>query len=744
MKNLLNLLIVILFIISFVSTQATASSSFSTTPPQKIEKKIRIGYLEGGPWLDYPPNFRAILIRLMALGWLEKAEIPAITDTSDTSRLWHWLATEAKSKYLEFPEDAYYSDGWDEDKAKITKLRLLNRLNTTEDIDLMIAMGTLAGKTLATNDHDIPTVVCSATDPLMAGIIKSIADSGYDHVTARIDPTRYRRQVEAFHDVIGFKRLGMAYTDTVIGKSYAALEDVKVVSKLRNFDIIECYTIDDVPDIDLCNKSMIKCAKELAPKIDAFYMTIQNGFNERTLPEILKVMIEYGIPVFTQYDNDMVSHGILMSVDDKSYARAEGFFNADNLARIINGAIPRELNQRNEPPVKITFNKEAARLIDLDDDIYRLLVNVADEVYDTIERPPFPNPATPDKKWRMGYLEGGHSEIYVDNLKYTIKALEKLGWLEISGSLESIKDSRTLWGVLSENVTSKYLCFQKDAYYSNGWNTEKRKKTRKTLLKKLKPGKDIDLMIAMGTWAGIDLANDVHTTPTAVLSTSDPLRAGIVKTLEHSGLNHLVARMDPTRYPRQIETFHDIIGFKKLGVAFSDTIEGRSYCAIDDIRQAALEKGFEVVECFSLSDVPDIHAAEESLLSCVRELVGRIDAFYLTNQGGITPDSLPVILKILHEKGIPTFSQNGIDTVRQGTLMSVSIADKSLLGDFQAELLGKIMNGAQPGTISGVLKMPVKLIFNADTALKIGLDSKTFNLLYESADVIIEEKAHKE
>ena len=38
-----------------------------------------------------------------------------------------------------------------------------------------------------------------------AEIIRSVEDSGLDHVHARVDPWRYERQVRVFHNIIGFK-----------------------------------------------------------------------------------------------------------------------------------------------------------------------------------------------------------------------------------------------------------------------------------------------------------------------------------------------------------------------------------------------------------------------------------------------------------------------------------------------------------------------------------------------------------
>ena len=105
----------------------------------------------------------------------------------------------------------------------------------------MIAMGTWAGKDLANNRHHTPMMVLSTSDPIGSGIIKSVEDSGLDHVHARVDPYRYERQVRIFHDLVTFKKLGVAYEDSVIGRSYAAVEMIENVAKERNFEVFHCH-----------------------------------------------------------------------------------------------------------------------------------------------------------------------------------------------------------------------------------------------------------------------------------------------------------------------------------------------------------------------------------------------------------------------------------------------------------------------------------------------------------------------
>jgi len=380
--RIIGVCIVSVIFLCFSVGLAADKKEYPTSPPAKIAKKWRIGYLEGGPYVSYQQHLTVISKSLSELGWIEPIAIPPQENESDTDKLWEWLAANTKSKYLEFAANARYSNNWDKKRRGENKKSVLRRLSETRDIDLMIAMGTWAGQDLANNDHSVPVVVCSTSDPIAAKIIKNEKDSGYDHVHARVDMTRFERQIRAFHDVIGFSKLGMAFRDTVDGRSIAGMEAVRKVAGERNFEVLECHTSLGKSEESVAR--MIECTRELAPKADAFYIVEQGSVSLKTLPRILEALNAHKIPAFSQSGADHVRHGVLLSVSNTSYKEV-GRFHAGTIARIINGAKPRNLAQIYEPPVKIAFNKAAAKIIDLRDDIYQLLSETADEVYEEIE-----------------------------------------------------------------------------------------------------------------------------------------------------------------------------------------------------------------------------------------------------------------------------------------------------------------------------------------------------------------------
>lgn len=353
-------------------------------PTTNNGKKWRLAYYEGGEYIDYQKIFSETIKGLMKQGWIEKDNLPALKG-EQTKELWVWLARKAKSRFIEFVEDAHYSANWDDNLREKMKAHIVKRLNHKKDIDLIIAMGTWAGQDLANNEHATPTEVISASDPVASGIIKSVEDSGFDHVHAQIDPYRYERQLRVFHDIIGFKKMGICYEDTEAGRSYAAIDKVEKVAKERGFEIVRAFTKSDVADTKLAEESVKSAFQELVKKCDAIYVTVQGGINYRSIPELVQIVNKHQIPTFSQSGSEEVKYGFLASISQAGF-RYIGEYHSEVIAKILNGASPRKLPQLFEEPPKVAINLKTAETIGFDPPVDILLA--ADEIFQEIASPP--------------------------------------------------------------------------------------------------------------------------------------------------------------------------------------------------------------------------------------------------------------------------------------------------------------------------------------------------------------------
>lgn len=379
------LLAVFLCLFNASSWANETAEKFGTTPVLNNGQKWRIVYYEGGPHANYYHYLEATIRGLMKLGWIENSDLKKIQHKKqDTERLWNWLVNDSKSDYLEFLEDGYYSANWDDEQRQENKSRLLRRLQSDGDINLAIAMGTWAGLDLANNEHSVPTIVMSTSDPVESGIIKSPDDSGYDHVHARVDPYRYERQLRIFHDIIKFKRLGIAFEDSIYGRSYSAIDTVDKVAADIGFEVVKCHTISDISDTDIASKSVIQCFEELSQKVDAIYVTIQGGVNTESIPILVEIANRNSIPTFSQLGSKEVQQGFLFSISRPGFKPA-GLFLSATIAQIFNGARPRQLKQLFEDTPSIAINLKTAEIVGLY--LYADILAAADTIYREIKNP---------------------------------------------------------------------------------------------------------------------------------------------------------------------------------------------------------------------------------------------------------------------------------------------------------------------------------------------------------------------
>lgn len=354
-----------------------SSEWFQTNPTTRNGKRWVIGYYEGGPYINYPANLRAIVDGLAELGWMEKTTIADMKDPTDSKSLWAALS-KANSDYLRFDPQAYFGANWDETlraRNKRAAMKVLQRMQ----VDLIIAMGTWAGQDLANDDHAVPVMVVSSSDPVKSGIIKSAAYSGFTHVHAKCDPNRYIRQLRLFHDIIGFNRLGVVFENSVVGKSYAAIGDIEIVAARRGFQTVTCEAPWSGVTQQESTRNLAECHRKLAPQIDALYLTVHKGVDAKHMDEILAPLIAHHIPTWSQRGPQEVRKGALLSIARGGFGPV-GKYHATIMAKIFNGANPGDLNQIFEDPRFIAINLNTAKAIEFKPP--KGLMMVADKIYE--------------------------------------------------------------------------------------------------------------------------------------------------------------------------------------------------------------------------------------------------------------------------------------------------------------------------------------------------------------------------
>ncbi|WP_440588389.1 ABC transporter substrate-binding protein [Bordetella genomosp. 11] len=357
--------------------QVSARVFPTTLKPRPDGRKWRVGYFESGDYSEYPRTLRVIVAGLQQLGWLT---VPPIPEGLTGHQIWQFLADNARSDVLEFVADAWWQPGnFDAGKRPAVRQSIQARIRERGDIDLIIAMGTLAGQDMATLGAPVPTVVASTSDAVGAHIVKSAEDSGLDNLHARVQPERYQRQVRLFHDIVPFKTLGLVYDDSPEGRTYAAVDAVEQVARERHFTVRACNARANGIPQEEATRNVLACYRDIAGKADAVYVTVHRGITPDSVSDVARILRDAKVPSFSMLGSEEVQKGILMSLAQADYSYV-GLFYAETIARIFNGARPRQLNQIWMDPAKIALNLETARVIGFDPPVDILLA--ADEVYE--------------------------------------------------------------------------------------------------------------------------------------------------------------------------------------------------------------------------------------------------------------------------------------------------------------------------------------------------------------------------
>ncbi len=383
MKHVVKLLII--FVIGLFLPLGAYGEDINKTSTKEAQigftlnngQKWRIGYCESQPYFEFDGILYGIVNGLEEMGWLENTSaLPYTPFQEDTGSMWQWLATHDLGPYIEFVEDAHYDLSVDSGEE------IIKRLQDDKDIDLMILNGTLAGLTLASDKHSVPSLVFGTSNAVKSGIIESENDSGMNHIWAHVDPGVFKRQVEVFYDIFHFKKLGILYVNDSFRRDFAAVDDVESVAQEKGFEVVHHQMVYDPNNIEKYHKDVLEAHEKLAREVDAMYVT--NGAWETSkIYELLEPFYKKKIPVFSQVGSGEVRHGSLISLARANYYGI-GSFGAQTIAAVFKGISPRSLPQCYEDAPSIALNLEVAGIIGYKPTFDILLV--ADEIYLKIER----------------------------------------------------------------------------------------------------------------------------------------------------------------------------------------------------------------------------------------------------------------------------------------------------------------------------------------------------------------------
>ncbi|KZL92456.1 ABC transporter substrate-binding protein [Clostridium magnum] len=232
--------------------------------------------------------------------------------------------------------------------------------------------------------------------------------------------------------------------------------------------------------------------------------------------------------------------------------------------------------------------------------------------------------------------------------------------------------------------------------------------TTQTIAQKFVSEKE-DLILAIATPSAQAAYNATKDIPILITAVTDPVKAGLAKSLENSGSN-VTGTSDNLPIEKQFELLKKLVpNAKRVGILYN-TSENNSEIQVESAKKAAPSFGLEIVT----AGLTNVNEVTQSLNS----LMGKIDVLYVPTDN-VVVSAMPLIANGCFSKNIPIIgSERG--QVTQGALATTGI-DYNKLG-YQTGLMAvEIIEGKKPNEIPITMLKDMQLVINEDAAKKLNI-----------------------
>ncbi len=221
-----------------------------------------------------------------------------------------------------------------------------------------------------------------------------------------------------------------------------------------------------------------------------------------------------------------------------------------------------------------------------------------------------------------------------------------------------------------------------------------------------------DLMIPITTPStqAIIQANEEFKYPVVFAAVTDPVGAGIVKSLQNPG-GSVTGSTDAAPLKHQFEIFKQILpNIKTLGILYNPG-DNSSATPVKEAKELAKQMGWTIIEATSpkTGDVP----------AAMQKLVGdKVDAVFVPLDNTVL-SAMDSVVKIGNEAKIPVLSSDS-DSVGQGALVSSGYTHFST-GYAAGFLASRVLKGENPSNIPIANAQDLNIYVNLKSAEKLGI-----------------------
>jgi len=231
-----------------------------------------------------------------------------------------------------------------------------------------------------------------------------------------------------------------------------------------------------------------------------------------------------------------------------------------------------------------------------------------------------------------------------------------------------------------------------------------------------------DLVLTISTPSSQACFKTIANTPIVFSAVTDPVGAGLVKSLDNAGPN-ITGMTDMSPVDRQFELIKELQpGLKRLGVIYNPK-ESNSVSLLSIIEKEGSKQGLELLKR-TVADKEEVAAA-------VRSLVRECDALYLPTDNTVI-SAIEVVARICGQNRLPLYTAD-VDSVPRGAIVSLAI-DYYVMGRQTASMAERIFDGVPPASMPVESLKDLRIHINIKAAEIMGI-ALPVNLL-QAADVI--------
>lgn len=352
-KIILTLAVLVCFLFGVISLESTCEKN-EVNPTGTEISTLRIGYVESETFDLYTNLIKNIASDFQKEGVLK----PYTLDSKTGKEAWIKMCENNNSNEFKFVKDMYFNL---KDMNESEYKKAINN----ESVDLIIAMGTTAGKYLAENETKNKFMVFGAADPILSGIIKSETEKNNPNAFAHVDRAKYKRQIQVGHKILKFKKVGVVHQDDEAAYAYSGIDSLKEAARELNFEIVIKHVDEakDENDYDRYYKDLEKAYKELVDeRIDVLYITTATIQDEKLYELLSHDIYPNKIPTMAQTSESQVKCGATLGVTLLD-SEEQAAFAVAQIKKYKSGEDFEKLDQVNESTPKIYINYDVAEKI---------------------------------------------------------------------------------------------------------------------------------------------------------------------------------------------------------------------------------------------------------------------------------------------------------------------------------------------------------------------------------------------